>query len=369
MALGKLNEEIVDRVALFCDTPTLASITRLSKATRRLATRRLYTHIEITHEVIRLSWIYNAIVKVKLKLSDRQDQYLSLLSGADFPAQEPGERYHEYWTLKPCDLPLPPSYSSGRNPSLSNLKSLRCCVPPPPTFTNNLVALQPHLERDPADGWSLSPTFIPIEIASLQFDTIKDDYGRFGGIARLFNPVEYVVRSLEPWSRCWREKKCVPLISWVSLTSITFENCLPLRPDMGDMPESFALPYMCNPLLQFVTVVVTKWDATKDGILNNVGWEVPLNRHGEYGEWPKFERLLVKVTGRDRLERAKKRVMKNIDWTGEERKKSVRERLRWELLEGEVSTMPKEWEGEEEIGGEAVDHDGRLTSYISGGVI
>ncbi|KAK4704676.1 hypothetical protein P7C70_g1527, partial [Phenoliferia sp. Uapishka_3] len=280
------------------------------------------------------------------------------MSGANFPALKEGEYYPiEAMPLRPYELPLPPSYASSRNPSLSNLKSLRCCVPPPDTFTDDLIALQPHLERDPADKNSESPVFIPIKIDLLQFDTTMDDYSCFGRIARLFNPVEYVLRSLEPWSQCWRVGGCVPRPSWLSLTSIVFDNCLPLRPDQGDMPESFALPYMCHPLLQFVTVIVTKWDATEDGIIEGVGWEVPLNRYGKNGEWPKFERLLVKVTGRKRLERGQKKVEKVIGWEGEEMKKNVEAKLRWELLKGEVPPMPEDWEGEEEEDGEVDEHD------------
>lgn len=102
---------------------------------------------------------------------------------------------------------------------------------------------------------------------------------------------------------------------------------------------------------------VTKWDATEESVLEQIGWQVPLKRHGENGEWPVFERFLAQVTGKKRLEKGKKKVLQVIGWEGDELKRNVEERLRWELLEGEIPDMPDEWDGEEEEPDDAKEYD------------
>ncbi|KAL8287011.1 hypothetical protein RQP46_004017 [Phenoliferia psychrophenolica] len=336
MSAGPLNEDILQHVASFADAETLAAMALVSKATQRLVTRRLYTHITIKHE----------------------RQYLPLLQQANFVPLGPSPEYPlDRMPLEAHQLPPPASYATSRSANLSLLRTLECLVPPPATFTQSLILLHPHLERDPASlapsrpktHSRFEPTFLPLRLARFEIHTTEDDYaGSFGSLARLFDPEEFVVHSLEPWAQCWRMSGACPRDSWVSLSSIEFDNCLPLRPDMGDMPESFALPYMCHPLLRKVTVNVTKWDATEEGILDQIGWQVPFKRGGEHGEWPRFETFLVRVSGEKRLEKAKKKVLKVIGWEGKELKRNVEERLRWELVEGQVPEMPEEWEGEEE---------------------
>lgn len=192
------------------------------------------------------------------------------------------------------------------------------------------------------------PTFRPLRLARLKLLTDEASMLRFSAIARLVDPDELHVASIDPWAQCWRMQGTVAQQSWVSLRAITFANCLPLRPDMGDMPESFALPYMCHPLLRTVTVLVTEWDATENGILEQVAWQVPLKRGGEDGEWPVFHTFLIKVAGASRLDKAKRQVLKVIGWEGKELKRNVEARLRWELLPGVPPPQPPEWEGEDE---------------------
>jgi hypothetical protein len=228
-------------------------------------------------------------------------------------------------------LQLPADYdSSKKNYFIRYTKTLTLDEPPTEGFLEELTAFHPFFAKkysmDPIgpkeasttstrgdtdedddnqemmDGWASIP------LDSLTINTTEDDFVYYKPIGKLVSPRHFSLVSTDDWANAWRTDFAVIGDNWTTLETIHMEDCLPIRPEQGDMGEGLAIPYQQCKKFKKATLAVRKWDGGPDpsqdlgeSILGTIFWEVP-----SIEEWPEFTTFEIGVTGKARFKALEK---------------------------------------------------------------
>lgn len=145
---------------------------------------------------------------------------------------------------------------AGRpHPFTDLLRTVTLLVPPPANLRKKLVEECPALAIDAYSGRytafrpedldefeNAAPAtdftcFLPAQIDRLTIHATESNFRSFKGVAPIFNPTHFHLKSLEILAMAWRVDYSVIQPSWLALEYLVMEDVLPLRPEQGDMTE------------------------------------------------------------------------------------------------------------------------------------
>ena len=205
---------------------------------------------------MRLSPPCTSLFNAKTTIFPCQNQYFLYLRNFTFNVLK-GEYEQFREEGKVADAKALAGDRAGRpNLFTDTLRTLTLLVPPPNKLHTKLEKEIPSLSVSPRDVGTVhtedhfdieldkaekrTPFFtcyVPIRLEKLTIHADEATFHSFKDIAKLLNPTNFHLKSLEKFAMAWRVDYSVIKSSWSALEYILLEDALPLRPEQGDMGE------------------------------------------------------------------------------------------------------------------------------------